>query len=67
MNPILPAGRTTPVAAYIALRESGVFANVLRVRGVTANNPSGPRNTCGISTPRLGGTTQVTLQAISSF
>jgi len=67
MNPILPAGRTTPIAAYIALREHGTFANVMRVRAVTANNPQGPRNTCGIGTARLGGATRVTLQAISHF
>lgn len=65
MNPILPAGRTTPISAYVALRERGVFANVARARGVTANNPSGPRNTAGVSTARLGGTT--TLQIIPHF
>jgi len=66
MNPLLPAGRTTPINAYIALRQHGVFANVLHVRGVTAaTTRSGPQNGQGISGPRLGGTT--TLQANGSF
>jgi len=61
-NPIQPAGRTTPVPAYIALRDNGPFGNSNRVRGVTANNPAGPQNGAGVSTAQLGGTTKVTLQ-----
>lgn len=67
MNPILPSGRTTPVPAYYALREEGTFANVLRVRGISANNPSGPRNTCGVSTARLGASPGITLQVTPHF
>lgn len=62
MNPLLPAGRTTPIAAYIALRDNGPFGNSNRVRGISANNPAGPRNTTGVGTAQLGGTTKVTLQ-----
>lgn len=64
-NPLLPTGRTTPIAAYIALRDNGPYGNSNRVRGVSANNPAGPRNTTGVSTARLGGTVQVTLQDIA--
>lgn len=66
MNPLMPAGRTTPINAYIALRSRGVFANVLKVRGVTsATTAAGPQNGQGISGPRLGGTTS--LQALGGF
>ena len=61
-NPILPAGRTTPVPAYIALRDNSPFGNSNRTRGVSANNPAGPRNTMGVSSAKLGGTNGVTLQ-----
>lgn len=64
-NPILPAGRTTPLPPYIAVRDNGPFGNSNRVRGVSANNPAGPRNTTGVSTAQLGGTVQVTLQDIA--
>ena len=68
MNPILPSGRTTPVCAYIALRERGPYANVSRVRGVGANNPAGPRNTTGMSTARLGANPGgITLQVVPNF
>ena len=61
-NPILPAGRTTPIPAYIALRDNGPYGNSNRVRGVSANNPAGPRNTMGVGGAKLGGTNGVTLQ-----
>jgi hypothetical protein len=61
-NPIQPAGRTTPVAAYIALRDNGPFGNSNRTRAVSANNPAGPRNGGGVSTAKLGGPNGVTLQ-----
>lgn len=66
-NALLPAGRTRPLPASIVLREQGVFANVLRVRGVSANNPAGPRNTLAMSTAKLGGTNGVTLQVVPHF
>jgi len=61
-NPLQPSGRSTPVAAYIALRDNGPYGNSNRVRGVSANNPAGPRNTAGVSTAKLGGPNGVTLQ-----
>jgi len=61
-NPILPAGRTTPIPAYIGVRDNGPFGNSNRVRGVSANNEAGPQNGAGVSGPLLGGTTKVTLQ-----
>jgi len=64
-NPIQPAGRTTPVPAYIALRDNGPFGNSARVRGVSANNPAGPQNAAGVSTAKLGGPNGVTLQDIA--
>jgi hypothetical protein len=54
-NRLQPAGRTTPVAAYIALRDNGPFGNSNRIRGVHANNPASPRNAAGVSTAKLGG------------
>jgi len=57
-NPLQPSGRTTPVAAYIALRDNGPYGN----SNVSANNPAGPRNTAGVSTAKLGGPNGVTLQ-----
>lgn len=66
MNPLMPPGRTTPINAYVALRQHGVFANVLKVRGVTAaTTATGPRNGGGISGPLLGDTTS--LQSLGSF
>lgn len=64
-NPLLPTGRTTPVAAYIALRDNGPYGNSNRVRGVSANNPAGPQNTAGVSSAKLGGANGVTLQDIA--
>lgn len=65
-NPLLPSNRTTPINAYIALRQHGTFANVLRIRGVTqATTAAGPRNGEGISSAKLGGTTSI--QALGSF
>jgi hypothetical protein len=61
-NALQPSGRTTPVAAYIAVRDNGPFGNSNRVRGVSANNPAGPQNGAGVSGPKLGGTNGVTLQ-----
>lgn len=61
-NRLQPSGRSTPVAAYIALRDNGPYGNSNRVRGVSANNPAGPRNTAGVSTAKLGGANGVTLQ-----
>ena len=61
-NSLQPAGRTTPVPAYIALRDNGPFGNSNRVRGVSANNPAGPSNSMGVGTAQLGGTVKVTLQ-----
>jgi hypothetical protein len=61
-NALQPAGRTTPIPAYIALRDNGPFGNSNRVRGVSANNPAGPNNTMGVGTAQLGGTVKVTLQ-----
>lgn len=66
-NALLPTGRTTPIPAFYALREKGVFANVLRVRAVSANNPAGPRNTAGVSTAKLGGPNGITLQVTPHF
>ena len=54
-NALQPAGRSTPIAAYIALRDNRPFGNSNRVRGVSANNPAGPRNAAGVSTAKLGG------------
>ena len=61
-NPLQPTGRTTPIPAYIAVRDNGPFGNSNRVRGVSANNPAGPQNGAGVSTAKLGGTNGVTLQ-----
>lgn len=62
-NPLLPTGRTTPIAAYIALRDNSLFGNSNRVRGVSANNEAGPQNGAGVSTAKLGNSTNgVTLQ-----
>lgn len=61
-NPLQPAGRTRPIAAYIAVRDNGPFGNSNRVRGVYANNPAGPQNTAGVSGPKLGGANGPTLQ-----
>lgn len=55
-NTLQPSGRTTPIAAYIAVRDNGPFGNSNRIRGVSANNPAGPRNGAGVSTAKLGGT-----------
>lgn len=63
-NPLLPTGRTTPVAAYIAVRDNGPYGNCNRVRGVHANNPAGPQNGAGVSGPKLGGPNGVTLQVL---
>lgn len=64
MNPLLPTGRTTPVAAYVALRDNGPFGNSNRVRGVTASTTrEGPVNGAGVSSAKLGGTT--TLQDLA--
>jgi len=61
-NRILPSGRTTPVPAYIALRDNRPFGNSNRTRGVTVNNPAGPRNTMGVGSAKVGGPNGVTLQ-----
>lgn len=61
-NALQPSGRTTPVPAYIALRDNGPFGNSNRTRGVSANNPAGPRNTMGVGSAKLGGPNGVTLQ-----
>lgn len=65
-NRLVPSNRTTPINAYVALRQHGVFANVLHVRGVTqATTASGPQNGEGISTAKLGGVGSI--QALGSF
>jgi hypothetical protein len=64
-NSLLPAGRTTPIPAYIAVRDNGPFGNSNRVRGVSADNPAGPDNGAGVSTAQLGGTVKVTLQDLA--
>jgi hypothetical protein len=65
-NPLMPPGRTTPINAYVALRQQGPFCNVQKVRGVTAaTTATGPRNGEGISGPLLGDTTS--LQALGGF
>ncbi len=64
-NPLLPDGRTTPIAAYIAVRDNSLFGNCNRVRGVSANNEAGPQNAAGVSGPKLGGSSGVTLQDIA--
>ena len=61
-NKLQPAGRTTPVPAYIALRDNRPFGNSNRVRGVSTNNPAGPQNTMGVGSATLGGPNGVTLQ-----
>lgn len=61
-NPLLPAGRTTPIAAYIALRDNGPFGNSNNTRAVSANNPAGPQNLAGVGSAKLGGASGVTLQ-----
>lgn len=64
MNPLMPTGRTTPIAAYIALRDNRPFGNCNRVRGVTqATSAAGPFNGAGVSSAKLGGTT--TLQDLA--
>lgn len=65
-NPLLPANRTTPINAYVALRSHGWGANILHVRGVTQSTTrSGPQNGEGISSAKLGGS--ASLQALGSF
>lgn len=61
-NPLQPSGRSTPIAAYIAVRDNRLFGNSNRVRGVSANNPAGPRNGAGVSSGKLGGPNGITLQ-----
>lgn len=67
-NPLLPAGRTTPLAAYIAARTLPPFNLVLKIRAVDASNrtaqPSAIQGT-GISSALLGGST--TLKAVGSL
>lgn len=58
MNKLQPATRSTPVAAYIAVRDNRPFGNSNRVRGVTAQTTrSGATNGAGVSSALLGGTT----------
>lgn len=64
-NALLPSGRTTPVAAYVALRDNGPFGNSYRIRGVNANNEAGPDNGAGVSSAKLGGDGGVTLQDLA--
>lgn len=63
-NPLQPAGRSTPVAAYIAVRDNGPFGNSNRVRGVSAGNRGGPQNGAGVSSAKLGGPNGKTLQVL---
>ncbi len=64
MNPLMPSNRTTPLAAYIALRDNGPFGNCCHVRAVTAaTTATGPVNGTGVSSAKLGGTT--TLQDLA--
>lgn len=65
-NRLMPPNRTTPINAYVALRQHGWAANVLHVRGVTqATTATGPKNGEGIATAKLGGTGSI--QALGSF
>jgi hypothetical protein len=65
-NRLMIPNRTTPINAYVALRQHGVFANVQRVRAVTqATSATGPKNGEGMGTALLGGTTS--LQALGGF
>lgn len=58
MNPLLPAGRTTPIAAYIGVRTLPPFNLVLKVGAVTPANrtrqPSAIQGT-GVGSALLGG------------
>ena len=66
MNPLMPSNRTTPINAYIALRRTGPFANVQRVRAVTvATTAAGPQNGSGMGGALLGDTPS--LQALAGF
>jgi hypothetical protein len=57
-NPLLPAGRTTPIAAYIGARTQPPFNLVLKISAVDASNrtrqPSAIQGQ-GISSAVLGG------------
>lgn len=67
-NPLLPAGRTTPIAAYIGARDTQKFNLALHISAVTATNRTDQPSAAGgqgVSSALLGGTT--TLKAIGSF
>lgn len=68
MNPLLPPGRTTPVAAWITARDNSPFGNSNRTRSVSSTTTAtGPANGAGVSGPRLGapGPDAVTLQDLA--
>lgn len=73
-NPLLPAGRTTPIAAYIGARTKPPFNLVLRTTSVDASNrtrqPSAIQGQ-GISSAVLGGQKggagTVTIKAVGSM
>lgn len=68
-NPLLPPGRTTPLAPYVRLSGSVPFKQVLRVRGAAAptnrDRPPSALQGAGISTSLLGGS--VTLRALGAL
>jgi hypothetical protein len=73
-NPLLPAGRTTPIAAYIGVRRLPPFNLVLKVSAVDASNRTRQPNALqgqGISSALLGGQNggagATTLKAVGGF
>jgi hypothetical protein len=61
-NPLLPAGRTTPIAAYIGVRSLPPFNLVLKTSSVgradRTRQPS-PIQGQGVSSALLGGSTTI--------
>lgn len=58
-NSLLPAGRTRPIAAYIAVRDNGPFGNSAHVVAVDASNRTDQPNAAsgqGVGSALLGGT-----------
>ena len=70
-NPLLPAGRTTPIAAYIGVRTQPPFNLVLKISAVDAANRAAQPHAAsgqGISTALLGGPNGgTTIKAVGSF
>lgn len=68
MNSLQPGNRTTPIAAYIAVRSNGPFNHVLRTSSVNAATRTSQPNSAsgqGISSALLGTTT--TVKALGSL